>query len=265
MRKQIALGASILFGVFAISAGACSSTNSDDSSTGPDGSAPDRVLPDTGPAPDAGGDPACFDPTQVLSFSTTPLAPKANQGACASDDLINQFLAACITTGDAGTPDDAGDAATVDPCEAYIDANASCALCLGGYSPADAGTPPNSPWPALLQVDANGDVLPAVAACIAAISTGTDTCKLNYASDDLCVQTGCGACSDTDYSGCATAETTDPTTTCLTSNPLDAACQAAINGVAQTDADSKCGASTQIQTQTDFSNVFLLVGKTLCE
>jgi hypothetical protein len=265
MRKQIALGASILFGVFAISAGACSSTTS--SGSGPaDSSTIDHVVPDSGPVADAGGDPACFDPSSVLSFTTTPLAPKANQGACASDDLINQFLAACISTADAGTTAaDSGDAAAVDPCEAYIDANASCALCLGGYSPADAGTPPNSPWPALLQVDSNGDVLPAVAACIAAISTGTDTCKLNYATDDLCTQTGCGACSDTDYSGCATAESTDPTTTCLTSSPLDSACQAAINGVSSSDADSKCGASTQIQSQTDFANVFLLVGKTLCE
>jgi hypothetical protein len=173
-------------------------------------------------------------------------------------------LAACISSATDGGADAAADAG--DACDAYIAANSDCALCLGGYSAPDAGTPPNSPWPALLQIDENGDVVPAVTACLAAISTGTDTCKSNYADDDLCIQSGCAACtSDADYSTCATDESTDPTTTCLTTNPLDAACQAAINAVSQTDADTKCAASTTISTNADFQAVFLAVGRTLCE
>lgn len=265
MRKQIAYGASIAFSLVAITLGACSSSSSP-GATGGDASTSDVKAPsDTGvtESPD-GGDPACFDPSTVLSFSTAPLPPAANQGKCASDDLVNQFLAACISSaGSDGGTDAAADAG--DACDAYIAANADCALCLGGYSAPDAAAPPNTPWPALLQVDEAGDVIPAVQACLAAISTGTDTCKSNYADDDLCIESGCAACSSTDFSTCATDESSDPTTTCLTTDPLDAACQAAINAISQTDADTKCAASTTINSDADFQAVFLAVGRTMCE
>jgi hypothetical protein len=266
MRKQFAYGASIGFSLIAITLGACSSSSGDDSSVATDSGSDVKVVADTGAGnqDSGGGDPACFDASTVLSFTTAPLPPAANQGKCASDDLVNQFLAACVNSTDAGAgAADAADAA--DPCDAFIAANSDCALCLGGYTAPDASAPANTPWPALLQIDENGDVVPAVSACIAAISTGTDTCKSNYADDDLCIQSGCGACSASDYSTCATDESTDPSTTCLTANPLDAACQAAINGVSQTDADTKCAASTTINTDADFDAVFLAVGRTLCE
>ncbi|MEO7109053.1 MAG: hypothetical protein ABI183_01335, partial [Polyangiaceae bacterium] len=191
----------------------------------------------------------CFDPSTILTFTTAPLPPTANQGKCASDALLTQFFDACVANaGDAGVGDGG------EMCADYIQTNPDCALCLGGDSAPDAGTPRPSSWPAILQIDSAGHVVPNVAACLAAISNGTDTCKSNYANDDLCLESGCEACAATDFSTCATTQTTDPTSSCLTANPLDSACQAALNAVPQTDADSKCAASTTINTQADFQN-----------
>lgn len=263
-KKSVGIvAAALAFGTIGVLANGCSSSST--SSNPGDAAAASDAKHDTGTgtggdgSTGGGGDTACFDPSTVLSFTTAPLAPAANQGKCANAGLITSFFTACITQGDAGTPD-----AADTTCDDFIAANQACSLCVAGFSPPDAGAPPASPWPALLEIDQAGHVIPNVAACLAAISTGTDTCKSNYANDDLCLESGCGACSSTDFSACATAETTDPTSTCLTSNPLDAACQAALNGVSQTDADSKCAASTTINSQTDFQNVYTTIASTLC-
>ncbi len=263
LKKSVGIvAAALAFGVIGVLGNGCSSSST--TVTSGDAAATDGAKKDTGTigGGDAttGGDTACFDASSVLSFTTAPLAPAANQGKCTNAQQITDFFTACITQGDAGGDPDAAGAA----CDNFIAANAACSLCVAGFSAPDAGTPPASPWPALLEINQTGNVVPNVAACLAAISTGTDTCKSNYANDDLCLESGCGACSATDYSACATAESTDPTSTCLTNNPLDSACQAALNGVSQTDADSKCAASTQIQSETDFQNVYSIVAGTLC-
>jgi hypothetical protein len=263
LKKSVGIvAAALAFGVIGVLGNGCSSSSTQ--VVAGDAGGGDAKKPDAGGTPGdgstGGGDTACFDASSVLSFTTAPLAPKANQGACTTAQQITDFFTACITQGDAGGDPDAEGS----QCDAFIAANQACSLCVAGFSPPDAGTPPASPWPALLEIDQAGHVVPNVAACLAAISTGTDTCKSNYANDDLCLESGCGACSATDYTACATAESTDPTSTCLTNNPLDSACQAALNGVSQTDADSKCAASTQIQSQTDFQNVYSIVAGTLC-
>jgi hypothetical protein len=263
-KKSVGIvAAALAFGVIGVVANGCSSTSTSANPSDAAGGGSDGAKKDGGTTPTDGstgtGDTACFDPSTVLSFTTAPLAPAANQGKCASAALITQFFTSCITQGDAGTAD-----AADTTCDDFIAANQACSLCVAGFSPPDAGAPPASPWPALLEIDQAGHVIPNVAACLAAISTGTDTCKSNYANDDLCLESGCGACASTDFAACATAETTDPTSTCLTTNPLDAACQAALNGVAQTDADTKCAASTTINTQTDFQNVYTTIASTLC-
>jgi hypothetical protein len=266
MRKPIGLAAAIFFGLAATGAGSCSSSaDLPIADAGGTHCCDTCKCPFYGPYPDADadeGDVACFDPSTVLSFTTAPLPPAANQGKCASDDLVSQFLAACIqVAADGGA--DAGDGG--DACDVYLQTNPDCATCLGDFSAADAGAAPASPWPALLQIDQAGHTIPNVAACLAAISTGTDTCKSNYANDDLCLESGCGACAASDFSACAAAETTGQTSTCVTTNPLDSACQAALNAVSQTDADTKCAASTTINTDADFAAVFMTVGRTLCE
>jgi hypothetical protein len=266
MRKQIALGAALGFGFLLTAAGGCGKVTDDGAlDAGAVATADGQVWPvfDGNCCPPPRWDVACFDPTSVLTYTTPPLAPAANQGKCASDDVIAQFYAACVAVAADAGPDASGDAG--ETCDAFIAANAACALCLGGYSDPEAGPPPSSPWPALLQIDQAGHTIPNVAACLAAISTGTDMCKSNYANDDLCLESGCDACSATDFSACATTQSTDPTSTCLTNNPLDHDCQAALNAISQSDADSKCGASTQIQSQADFETVFTLVAKTMCE
>jgi hypothetical protein len=258
MRKQMVAGIAFYFGIFSIGGSACSSSSS--------GVAPIDAGKDSSLSiqPDAGsciGNGDIFDPSSVLSFTTAPLASKANQGKCASDDLVSQFLAACNPFPDVDAGPDAGNG-----CDAFISANADCARCLGGYSAPDASAPLNSPWPALLQIDEQGHAIPSVAACAAAISTGDDTCKSNYANDDLCAESGCGPWFGTpDYAACYQEQTTSPCSTCLYDNPIDAACQAAIAAVSPADADAKCGASTQIQSDADFELVFLKVGRTLCE
>ncbi len=262
MRKRIVAGVAFCFGIFSIGGAACSSSSNGAAPI--DASSDARIYPPPGDAavPCGGGD--IFDRSSVLTFTTPPLPPVANQEKCASDDLVSQFLAACNPFRDV----DAADAGDI--CDAFISANADCARCLGGYSAPDASAPPNSPWPALLQIDQQGHTIPNVAACVAAISTGADTCKSNYANDDLCAESGCGPWFGApEYAECYYAETSDyacpQSTTCLYDNPIDAACQAAIAAVSPTDADAKCGASTQIQSDADFELVFLKVGRTLCE
>jgi hypothetical protein len=274
MRKRIVVGLAVGFGFFSIVVGACSSdpgVNQGPFDGSVEASLSDRrgTVGDPDGLPGPCGDCACFDPAGVISPASTLLPPTANQGKCASDDLITQFLAACapehvgaIDAGlDASVGVDAGET-----CSDFVQTNPDCALCLGGKSPADAGAVAPFPWPALLTTDTKGDVIPNVAACLAAISTGTDTCKSNYAGDDLCLESGCGAgCVSADFSACATAETTDPTSTCLTGYPVDAACVTALNAITEADAVSKCAASTTINTNADFDAVFLTVGRTLCE
>jgi hypothetical protein len=219
------------------------------------------VVADTGPC--AGGDdPACFDPSSVVSFTVPPLPPAANQGLCASDDLLQQFLNACVY--------DFGADAASDPCVAYTQANPECARCLGGFSAPDAGSAAPSPWPALLQIDTAGDALPNVAACVAAISTGTETCKSNYTNNALCGLSGCATCSSTDEDACMNEQTTDylcANSTCLEANPLDNACIAAILTVkvSEDQGELKCGWGDSIIAVKDFNAVFLKVGRTLCE
>lgn len=268
MRTQIALGAAVGFGILVTAASGCGKV--DDAASVDAGVDAASLRDGEGPIPYDGNccgpplwDVACFDPSTVLSFTTPPLPPVANQGKCASDDVVTQFYEACVATAADAGPDASVDAG--ETCDAFIAANSACALCLGGYPNPDAAAPPPAPWPALLQIDQAGHTIPSVAACLAAISTGTDTCKSNYANDDLCLESGCGACSATDFSSCVAAQSTDPTSTCLTSNPLDSECQAALNAVSQTDADTKCAASTTINSEADFQAVFTTVAKTLCE
>lgn len=234
------------------------------------------VSDDDAPANCSGGagDTACFSPSDVVTFNSTSAAPTANQGVCASDNLVAQFFDACVTNADAGAPvtdaGDAGDASSdgsspLDPCDAFIAANSDCALCLGGFGAPDGGVVPIAPFPALIQVDRSGDVAPAVAVCVAAISAGTNSCKQNYASLNLCAQSGCNDCASADNAACISAETTNPLSSCVCATPVDSACTAAIAAVSSTTADDECGASTTIASSADLQAVFVKVGRTLCE
>lgn len=196
---------------------------------------PVRAPFDSGPC----GNPPCFDPSSTLSFTTPPPAPTANQGKCADDDLISQFLSVCIEQ-DGERFLDAGNAA----CNAFVVANQECSTCLAGIAAPDAGATPLAAWPAVVSYTAGGgELAPDVAACVAAISSASDDCKKGYASISTCAAT-----------------------ICLNNNPsVDDACIAAIAAVPKADADSKCAASTPITTNADFANVFLTVGRTLCE
>ncbi len=269
MRKQIALGVALAFGFLVTAAGGCGKVTDDGAAddAGSDAENSDAHLEPFGDATCCSGplwQPTCFDPSGILVFELTPLPPIANQGKCASDDLIAQFLASCVSRAvDAGADVD-GSVDAGQACDAFVAANYDCALCLGAGSLVDAGTTA-TPWPALIPIDTKGDWVPAVAACVAAISPATDTCRYEYVDNDLCLQTGCSACTVIDFSACATAESTDPASTCLIAYPLDHDCEAALNTVSQGDADSKCGASTQILNDSDFNNVFTLVAKTMCE
>jgi hypothetical protein len=274
MRASFVVGIAVGFGSMLVLAQACSSNDTSPSAdAGTDALVFDGpVTGDETPVQCSGGsgDVACFSPSSVVAVPTTSVVPTADQGACASDDLVSQFFVACVANADAGAPIvDAGDggdgAAPLDPCDAFIAANSDCAQCLGGFGAPDGGVVPTSPWPALIAIDPAGDVAPAVANCVAAISSGSDTCKQNYASDDLCARSGCSACDSTDNAGCLTAEMTNPFSTCACTSPVDATCSAAIGAVPQATAAAACGASTTIASNADLEAVFMKVGRTLCE
>lgn len=277
MRASFVVAVAVGFGSMLALAQACSSNDNAPAAVdaGSDALGDAPIVGDETPVQCTGGsgDVACFSPSSVVTFLTTAGVPTANQGACASDDLVAQFFAACVTSADAGTPiADAGDdgaaddgATPIDPCDAFIAANSDCAQCLGGSGAPDAGVVPTAPFPALVQIDPAGDLAPAVAVCLAAISSGTDTCKQNYASDDLCARSGCSACDSTDNAACLTAEMTNPLSTCACTSPVDSTCSAAIAAVPQATADDACGASTTITSSADEQAVFMKVGRTLCE
>lgn len=224
---------------------ALAGSGGDPSASASDGGTP--RSPDAG----RGTDVACFDADYIMSFEPPPAPPEANQGKCANDDVIAQFTTTCLTWSGAGV------SADNEACIAFSDANASCASCLAAA--------PHAPWPAFIPYVNTRDGVPAVAACVAAISTGTDTCKSSYATRDLCARGACRPCDADDFASCVTAEMTDPASTCAIQNPLDDDCTLAIAGVSVADADSKCAADATIQSSADFDAAFMRVAKTLCE
>ncbi len=275
MRTQIAFLAAVGFGCFGLVAPACSSN--DAAAPAVDAAADVAYVPPLdGGAIDADtcgsglDDAVCFNASATLTPDPTTLAPVAHQNKCASDDLVAQFLAACLPVPsaglfDAGVESDDSGVDAGPSCDAFVAANPDCAQCLGGLSISDGGTPAPSPWSALLPIDDVGHVLPAVAVCVAAISTATDTCKSNYASDNLCAQSSCSGCAATDLSACEKTQLADPISTCLCTYPIDTTCTAAISAVSTSDANTQCGAGTTINTDSDFDDVFTTVGRTLCE
>lgn len=262
-KKSIGLGAAALaLGVLGLIGNGCSSSSSSTTGGG-DGSTPTDAGKgkETGTVGDTGtggGDPACFDSTGFFALDPTKVAaPGLGQNVCAAGD-ITTIIADCFhSAADAGP---AVDGPT--QCDADLIAHGSCGECILGFSEfPDGGGQEGPNYPAALQISQDGNVVPNTFGCIAALSTGTATCKANFNALAECAVSTCSNCADADYSGCVDAELSDPTATCLQQFPdADSACLDAINTAASsTDATNKCASG-----QTDFNAALTTIATSLC-
>jgi hypothetical protein len=253
LKKSIGISAAALaFGLIGVLANGCSSSSTtvvagDGGQTGGDTGVHDSgtvVLNDTGAPP-----PACYDVADAVGLQTAS-APVAHQNVCTSA-LISGYVTACLSAPDAGASDPDAAAAA---CDAFYAANPACGLCLGGPDSADAGT---YAFPAIVPVSQTS-VIPDTVGCVAALSAGTDACKLSYTEEQNCEGSACDSCtSDSDFTACLSYADTD-TSGCPSFDPVDSTCTAAIAAVTSAQQTS-CGVGS-----TDFNTGYTAVATILC-
>ncbi len=191
--------------------------------------------------PDGGTTGSCFvnSAAQQLNVST----PLAGQNRCTGPQ-ITEFNTACLGAG----------ASTI-ACDAVVAADGDCADCLFGGNP-DGGlgaAPVLLPVGGAEQLNFDG--------CIAAISTATPDCKLQYQEISFCAATTCATCTtDTSDLSCLTFSETDPSAACAQDLPLSGECENEVDStVSVGDAENKCA-----QNATDFTTAYTITATTMC-
>lgn len=262
LKKSISLTtAALALGVFGIIGNGCSSSSSSVTSDGGGGGGEggkDAKAPIDGSGGDSG--PACYDTSGAFTYLFG--APVAHQNVCNATQ-IGDFLTACFSPGTAAT------------CDAWHNANPNCSLCIDGFGPApdsgvvfDAGPnfdggAANIPYPATVQVDQTTGLTSAnLDGCIAALSTGDDTCKKDDCNLSVCIQSSCSTCDQADtaaQTACLNAAQGDTSANgCPSLITLDSTCQSALTA-SQTANGTACGASA-----TTFQDQYTAVATTLC-
>lgn len=252
LKKSIGISAAALaFGLMGVLANGCSSSSSPATGTGTDGSTTvDSGKKDTGAVDTDTGlpAPACYDVADAVGIQTAS-APVAHQNVCTTDQ-ISQYVTACLVAGDAGSTDP--DAAA-QACDAFYATAASCATCIGGPNAADAGS---FVFPVIVPVS-DTEVIPNTVGCIAALSAGTDACKLSFTEEQNCEVSACNACDSTDFDACLTYADGD-TSGCPSFDPVDSTCTTAINAVTSAQQTS-CGSGA-----SDFNTAYTAVATVMC-
>lgn len=263
-KKSIGLGtAALALGFLGVIGNGCSFTTvptpNDDSMSDSSTSATDADVDHAVPKSDATScEDCCFDSTAFFAFDPTKVAaPTLGQNVCAADDISTMLPDCFHLTPDAGPPTDGPT-----QCDADVLAKPACAACLLGYTELpDGGREQGPTFAAALQIAQDGNVVPNTFGCIAALSTGTPTCKANFNALAQCAVSTCSYCADADFSACVDTELSDPTATCLQQFPdVDSACLDAVNTAAATpDATSKCASG-----EKDFTTALTTVATSLC-
>jgi hypothetical protein len=254
LKKSIGISAAALaFCVVGFAANGCSSstTVTETADTGT-GTGSDSGVKDSG----GGGNtdsgpiaPACYDVADAVGLQTAS-APVAHQNVCTTQN-ISDYVTACLTAPDSGSSDP--DAAA-QACDAFYAAHPACGLCIGGPDSADAGA---YPFPVIVPVSQT-EVIPNTVGCIAALSSGTDACKLSFTEEQNCEGSACTSCtSDSDFSACTTYADQD-TSGCPSFFPVDSTCTTAINAVTSAQQTS-CGSGA-----SDFNTAYTAVATILC-
>lgn len=191
--------------------------------------------------PDGGTTGSCFVNSAAQQLNV--VAPVAGQARCTSTQ-ISTFNTACL-----------GAASSTAACDALVAADGDCADCLFGGNP-DGGL---GTAPVLLPVGGQEQVN--FDGCIAAISTATPECKLQYQEISFCAATTCSTCTtDTSDLSCLQFSETDPTAACAQDLPLSAECENEVDTtVSVGDANTKCA-----QSATDFTTAYLATAATMC-
>ena len=251
LKKSIGLTAAALaLGVVGLMANGCSSTSTSPAG-GSDASTGSDARKDTGTNP--GGDsgpaaPACYSDVGV----SIPWGPATlHQNVC-SDADIQSYFDLCLTAPEAGV--DGGGL-----CDDFILSHVGCASCIiGPLKVPDAGTASGT-TPAPVTYDGSSYTFLNIAACLGAISGADATCQSSFANAQDCAELDCEGCvAGDDANGTQTTACINydlNSGACATSYPVDSTCATTVNGVADADAQSKCGISSSGTFEDGFKGI----------